>query len=72
MVYGESKGEFFFFSSIYFVVMLIWVLFYDKPMEKSRRLVTAADGSEKKHVIQYDGNYHVVRELLIPPLRFNI
>ena len=66
MLKGNDRAILVFASTCtYYLLMLAWVHFYDKPMDKTRRLFTAADGSEKKHVIKHDGYYHVVSDGVI-------
>ena len=46
-------------GTLYFIVVTIWLIAFDKPIDKTKRKTTAADGSVTKHVIANDGYYFI-------------
>ena len=44
-------------QTMYVIVVTIWLLAFDKPIDKTKRETTAADGSVTNHVIANDGYY---------------
>jgi len=45
---------------VYAIVVLVWLIYADKPYDKTKREIVAEDGTTTKHVIQNDGYYFAV------------
>ena len=42
---------------VYAIVAIIWLIYADKPYDKTKREIVTEDGTTTKHVIQNDGYY---------------